>query len=292
MSKYLVIADIHQKHVRAQNLIESVPHDKCVLLGDYFDNFGDLTEEARNTAIWLRDSVLPNPKIIPLTGNHDLPYFYPACPYIRCSGFTGFKCLAVNEVLLPEHVAKFKVFHTEGNFLFSHAGFSNLLWKDVSLKHAKGENESKFDFVVRVLAECANEGVREIAVGHDYWLFGAGWDRGGIQRHGGINWVDWTNFAPISGINQLVGHTPHKIPEILIQRSGGGYTKRDVIKQENYPPVPPNEILSINYALDTHLNHYAVIEDGKVNIFDYQNRINVKDLKNYFIPENRMSPLC
>jgi hypothetical protein len=78
---------------------------------------------------------------------------------------------------------------------------------------------------------------------------------------------------------------------VLIQKVGGGYTKRNVIEQSKYPTTPIENILSVNYDLDTALGHYMIIENGKVDIFDFFNGINLKDAKNYFIPGSRMSPL-
>jgi hypothetical protein len=138
-------------------------------------------------------------------------------------------------------------------------------------------------------------------------LFAAGWDRGGSSRHGGMNWVDWRYLAPINGINQIVGHSTHAIPEILIQKEGGALSKKDVIEHyklqaniEKYKliskqPVSANIIepkyLSVSYNLDTNSNHYMVIEDGVVNIYDSQNHINLRELDNYYIPDNPMNTL-
>ena len=38
MSRALILSDIHHRHARAQSIIDKVPHDELVLLGDYFDN--------------------------------------------------------------------------------------------------------------------------------------------------------------------------------------------------------------------------------------------------------------
>jgi predicted phosphodiesterase len=67
--RILVLSDIHHRYRRVQHLIENVKHDKCILLGDYFDAWGDSDYEAIDTANWLRDKVLYNDKIIALTGN-------------------------------------------------------------------------------------------------------------------------------------------------------------------------------------------------------------------------------
>jgi hypothetical protein len=70
----------------------------------------------------------------------------------------------------------------------------------------------------------------------------AGVSRGGNIRVGGIDWLDWDEFEPIPGMNQICGHTPR--PEVR-------YREGD---------------RSRNFCIDTQLRHYAVIEDGQVTI--------------------------
>jgi hypothetical protein len=131
----------------------------------------------------------------------------------------------------------------------------------------------------------------------DAELFAAGWDRGGLHRNGGMTWVDWRNLAPINGINQIVGHSTHTIPEVLIQKEGGALSKKDVIEHYKLQSklvksnIGDSKYLSVSYNLDTNSNHYMVIEDGVVNIFDFQTHINLKELGNYYIPDSSMNTL-
>jgi len=70
--------------------------------------------------------------------------------------------------------------------------------------------------------------------------FVAGMERGGPAKSGGILWCDWQSFEPITGIRQIVGHTPgHEVR----------YKKGDV-------------------CLDTHLHHYGLLEDGELTIVE------------------------
>lgn len=72
-------------------------------------------------------------------------------------------------------------------------------------------------------------------------LFGAGWARGGSLPKGGILWQDWNEeFEPVGGLRQIVGHTPGKEPRF----------KGD------------------NVCLDTHLEHFGILEDGELTIKD------------------------
>ena len=54
-------------------------------------------------------------------------------------------------------------------------------------------------------------------------ILGAGDDRGGAQYFGGPLWMDWDNLMPISGINQIVGHTPDSAVRKKITRKSRNY---------------------------------------------------------------------
>lgn len=49
MTRILVISDIHNRHAKVQKLLDTVEYDRCVLLGDFFDDFNDFPEDARQT---------------------------------------------------------------------------------------------------------------------------------------------------------------------------------------------------------------------------------------------------
>jgi hypothetical protein len=44
---------------------------------------------------------------------------------------------------------------------------------------------------------------------YSIWL-GAGFERGGDQRYGGLVWCDWAKLDPPQGLKQICGHTPAK----------------------------------------------------------------------------------
>jgi hypothetical protein len=197
---------------------------------------------------------------------------------------------------------KFKLFHVEQNHLFSHAGLTNEIWKQYK-EFFSDTFSSKLEYVEHVLTKMSEEAFKAAYKGAAHQLFAAGWDRGGFARHGGINWVDWRNLSPISGVNQVVGHSMNRVPRIMIQKYGGGYTKKDIIeyyrkdnivreldKQRGIQPVQ-QKVLSTSYCLDTGGNHYMVIEDGDVQIYDLNTGVNLRDLDQYFIMESPMNSL-
>jgi hypothetical protein len=276
-----------------------VPHDKLVLTGDYFDSYGSTAQETRDTAIWLKEKILHNPKVVPLMGNHDTSYIFNENRNFRCSGYREEYNQIINSILNDDDKSKFGVYHIDQGYVFSHAGLTNELWKEYSAKFTEqGENETKLEFFDRVLKVISKEAIEAAKSNNDTVLFAAGWDRGGIYRHGGINWVDWRNLSPIKGINQIVGHSIHRIPQVLVQKVGGGYAKRDVtehydlqnkigVLDKSFDP----SYLSVSYDIDTHLNHYAVIQNGIVDIYHLETGINLKEINEYNIPDSEMNGL-
>lgn len=295
----LVIPDIHNRIIRAQSIIDKVPHDKLVLTGDYFDSYGegaDAAEYARNTAVWLKEKILYNPKAVALLGNHDTSYVWSKNIHFRCSGYTSYKSIAINDVLNVEDKSKFNVYHIDQNHVFSHAGLTSKLWKKYSLKFDETKFSSKLELFDHVLHSESKDALQQAYLNNNVELFGAGWDRGGFQQYGGINWIDWDNFGPVNGINQIFGHSIHRIPQVLLQHKRGGFVKQDVteyydlLNEINKLDKPfDTEYLSVSYDLDTQSNHYAVVEDGVVNIYDCTNDINLRDLNNYHISNSELS---
>ncbi len=297
MSRTLIISDIHHRHARAQSIIDKVPHDELVLLGDYFDNYNDTVQEAVDTAIWLTEKILGKPNTTAIIGNHDVSYIFPQNYHLRCSGYSDQKNDAINKVLTHKHKEYFKVYHITQGYVCSHAGLTNQKWKEYSSKFDQKPEQTYLQFFDEVMSYFAQHDIKRARYNENAELFAAGWDRGGLSRYGGMNWVDWCNLAPINGINQIVGHSTRSIPEILIQKQGGALSKKDVIEHYNLQAklakhnIGEPKYLSVSYNLDTNSNHYMVIEDGVVNIYDFQTHINLKELGNYYIPDNQMNTL-
>lgn len=266
MSKILVLPDIHNRIATAQRLIDTVPHDKCILLGDYFDDFGDTPKDVYNTAVWLKESIVDNPKIVKLFGNHDQSYLFPCRPDFQCSGFTPEKQRAIYSVLNRDDVDKFKFHHVEDGWVFSHAGLRVSHWKDM-IQYEEPHDPTKEPLLVyfdRVMNRWIEKTINNIYTINPVPLIAVGWDRGGRQHFGGITWCDFRNLVSIKGINQIVGHTPHKVPQVHAIDGGGGYTVKSIFEFLSIK----RDWVSINYDLDTHSNHYAVITDGVVEIWD------------------------
>lgn len=262
--KTLIFSDLHNRHAKANALMEKITWDKCILLGDYFDYWNDTPYHVRDTALWLRDVVLPNKNITSLIGNHCIAYFHSYNERMRRDGFSIPKRDAIFSVLNRDHIDTFKWYHEQDGFLFSHAGISNLLFKEMQL--SKPEDRS----LATLLPEFIAKSVHNLTVCQPAPFFEAGYDRGGEERYGGILWGDWGSFMPIKGVNQIVGHTPHNVPEVFLQLEDGTLKRFNVFEYEWNRAKYKNTITSLNYALDTHNEHYMTIDDGVVTIWDWK----------------------
>jgi hypothetical protein len=269
----LVISDIHHRHVQAQILIDNVPCDRIVLLGDYFDSFGDSVCDANNTAIWLKEMVLSNPKITPLFGNHDQSYIWSWNHNAHCSGYKESKRNAIRRILNHEDFKKLKAFTVDQGYVLSHAGLTGEIWKEYK---NIDRGPTSLDVFISDLQKLVDRNIHIFEICGNPPLFNAGWDRDGTQRHGGLTWVDWKSFVPVNGINQIVGHTIQPEVKILIQYKLGNiksYSAKLILRKKN----PFKNATSINDCLDTNLNNYAVIEDGAVTIYDSSTREPIVD---------------
>jgi hypothetical protein len=199
-SELLVIGDIHNKTALADLYLKRFPDTPVIFMGDYFDDFGDNSTIARDTALWLKDS-LSKPNRIHLIGNHDLPYMLNGS--VMCPGWTQEKNEAVNEVLTPEDWDKMKFFHFDlgKNYYFSHAGltlqwFGKPIEETFNLEHVHTVVDTSWNNL-KAGMQC------EPIWAADKW-------RGGWHDVGGLLWCDWRALDHVYGINQVVGHTPSK----------------------------------------------------------------------------------
>jgi 3',5'-cyclic AMP phosphodiesterase CpdA len=222
----LIIPDLHHHTENAEYWLKTQSYDRVIFLGDFFDDFGDNANDARQTAFWLRNRMDSSDDIM-LLGNHDAAYMFPHLDALYCSGFSRAKARAIQEVLEPRHWQRFKLAHAEQGWLLSHAGFHPAWIKTPAMKPL-------IDLGGEVMAK-AGRGVVDP-------LLGAGFDRGGSQPFGGPLWLDWDSFVPTPGLNQIVGHTP-----------GAEVREKHMLESENY-------------CLDVRNGAAAaILEDGNVS---------------------------
>jgi hypothetical protein len=180
--------------------------------------------------------VLQDPSVKYLLGNHDMQYLFPDIEALGCSGWRMNTAAAFEKLMTPAIRERMLRLHCwieteKGTWLVSHAG----LHPTKAQHPVTGVSREWIDRICETALD-------RIKRHHMDNLLAAGERRGGLRGEiGGITWLDWRDFVPVEGLNQVVGHTPGN---------------------EIRSKVGPN---SVNYAIDTHLERVLIISsDGEV----------------------------
>lgn len=256
----LIIPDIHHKWELAENIIAKVKHDDVLFLGDYFDDFGDDPAMVQDTCDWFKTSV-SKPNRIHLYGNHDVHYAFAYRTFV-CSGYEQWKYFIIKDSISHDTWDKVKWYHIlDDTWLTSHAGLHRLNLPQ-TIQDLSADRPVFLNAVREHLDASIINGFRAAANNVPYWIFNAGRARGGMQRVGGIIWCDYEReFAPIKGLNQILGHTPqvHGVPNWCVRNAKGQLTHPPTYRSTPTELSIKDPNYSVNIDLDVHKNmHYAV----------------------------------
>lgn len=258
MYKYLVVSDIHHQVGKAQKIIDSNTFDKCVLLNDVFDSYGDNDFEAEDAAIWLKEK-LHDSKFVVLQSNHVISYSHYFNQNTRCSGYRESKRKAIWKVLRREDFDQLKWYAFLEGILFTHAGV------DKRIFYRRVENIEDFD-VCEALDEMIPEANAKLMMGQDHVLYGAGYVRSGRQSVGGIIWNDFTqeNDA-VNDYIQIVGHTRTDKPFYYYKENG----QRRRFDIDKFPYIINYKAYAdLQLNIDTGLSHFALIENNTITVHE------------------------
>ena len=254
MSRTLIVPDIHTATERVEEIISAhgAGCDRIVLLGDYFDEFGDTLADAERVARWLVGSVQDSRRTH-LLGNHDLPYLgtEATAEMYRCPGWSLEKQDVVSPILQDLDRRKIHAAVACDGWLLSHAGF-----------HASHLQHRTIDQLISVCRE-AYEGA---LCGKFDALFAGSRARGFGYLIGGVSWLDWSReFMPVDGWHQIVGHSPsRRVRAAFTSETANG--SWEFIQEGVAPEVRERtRFTSMNWCLDTGLMSVGVV-DG--NCFD------------------------
>lgn len=224
----LIVSDIHEKDVKLRAILREFSH--CAERTFLGDYFDSFDSTPAGTALWLKEAI-DDPANEFLLGNHDLQYIFPEVPGLGCSGYKMSTARLIGRLFMRDDWAKFKLVTRHGGWLISHAGV-----------HAS--------FVPRVV-ETAQHALRSLGEGSMSPLVAAGRARGGLQEYGGVTWLDWMReFEPVAGVNQICGHT---LQRNATAADGAMFRIGDD---------------SVNWNLDTNLNHVATLEGDVLTVHD------------------------
>lgn len=247
--KIVIVADPHNDYKKLDNILKKEDGDINICLGDWFDSFVyDNPSDYRETASYLKNIFLPNPKNYTLFGNHDIHYLFDA-PTTCCSGYEQWKYNIIDKVLDVDRNSIQEKFYwaiVVDNILLTHAGLDQRL-----LPPKIKNNQDIFDFldknIDRVLIKLKSN--------DHHWFYQAGRSRGGMHKVGGIVWCDFDyEFEPIEDLKQIVGHTSQWETCRAKQHDSEGFAN---ITDAN------------NICIDCSLNQYITILNGKIELKKY-----------------------
>ncbi len=232
--KILIFSDVHHEHQKAQKIINHESADVNVCLGDIWDSFYLNDNSDVIGACGFLNEFLSKENSISCFGNHDVSYLYQSY-YTSCSGWEPRKQKVIDEHFNRSLLPKIKWFCWVDDYLCTHAGLHPYF-----LPPMIGLNKEEITEFLQKESQLAQKALEEKK---QHWFFGAGRARGGNQKRGGLNWLDWSyEFEPIKEIHQIVGHT-----------NGS--------KVRSYSSVYKNDI-----CIDCHLAEYLTITNGEMEI--------------------------
>ena len=263
-----ILGDIHVRIDHANQILALMGDcDKIIFQNDIFDQFTDSVDDNIKAAIWLKQK-LEDDKNIFLLSNHLISYQFPWNSYARCSGFTLEKSKAINQILTQEDWHKQYSFYVYEDILFTHAGLSKRFLDDMVRIGKIDEFEYTLENIIPILEKWTEKAYANYRINHGHPLFAAGYNRGGAQETGGIIWADLGEFETIPGILQIFGHSPLKSPTFKFTRKDKQAYAIVDDKKTNWLEISQYLKNGFGLDLDTHLHHYAVLENKELSIFE------------------------
>ena len=218
----------------------------CV--GDFFDSFDyNSVSDVEKTCDFLRNWMFKDNFFSEFAGNHDLPYLY-GNTYTFCSGYTKEKDGLITEILGKDLAAirdKFKWYIWVDDYLCTHAGLHSYHL------HPKVNPANKEQLTKWLEHREIEQSKLHLESGGSYLTYRAGKARYGNQKYGGLTWLDCDGeFEPIDGLKQIFGHS---------------YRRNNKIERVCDYPYESMD----NLCIDTNLNEYLIISNGKADIKKY-----------------------
>jgi DNA repair exonuclease SbcCD nuclease subunit len=233
--KTLIIPDVHEQWEVLQGIIEQPIYkeaDEIVYTGDVLDSYDGTVNDAERTAEIMLQQI-EDPRVHYLFGNHDIQYSIYSHHQMMCDNAKYWKFDRFPLELKPLWL-KAKLFHMSQGWLMSHAGIASEFADPLKIGSEEYYNTLTNQCFTRLKSK------------EMHYLVAAGEARGGRKGQvGGVTWLDWNSeFTPIPGLNQIVGHTRGK---------------------EVRSKVTDN---SKNVCLDCSLTRLGLILDGNLKIVE------------------------
>lgn len=245
--KIVVFSDIHQSIDRLQEILFKESNADYFISGDdIFDtHIPELNTDwnLERTCRVYESLVLGDKRYINLHSNHTITYLY-GNPLTICGGYSERKDRIIQGCLntsLKKIREKTLWYCWIDDFLVSHAGLHP--------SHLPPFIKTDRDSISNFLDKEAEKAEFHLKNNGTYWLYMAGRARGGLEKFGGLTWLDFNDeFEPIEGISQIMGH------------SSGDHIR----PYHTEGSLNPNDWQNI--CIDCNLSQYLVIQDGKIEV--------------------------
>lgn len=179
-------------------------YDRIVFVADYLDSYTHSnTEILHNLKEIIRFKLEYPEKVVLLTGNHELPYFY--FPHFTCEGFRAEARPAI-QILFNDNKDFFQVAYQYKNYLWTHAGVSNK-WLEEFIPLAEERGIWDDSTPLGDILNMANQTSLQEKL---FQKSGKRMAYGDADTVGGIMWADRseTKRDYLGGFHQICGHTP------------------------------------------------------------------------------------
>lgn len=232
--KTVVIGDIHGLGVWEFIVKEEQP-DKVIFLGDYFDSYDiNFNQQVNNynKIINLKDS--SDIEVILLLGNHDYHYL----PSVDIEGISGYQhdYEDILKQLLSATMDRLQLCHTQGDYLFTHSGVSEVFLEKVGVKYNKHTIEDDINRLILKDPYCFDFDEDSI-------------DASGDDPHQSCIWIRPRSLMRNSyeikkDYIQVVGHTVQKRVDRLGKSTGGRYYFIDTLATSGEYAIIENGVMS------------------------------------------------
>ena len=269
----LIIADVHERIIQAQSIIDHVKADKIVFTGDFFDSYDLPDRQSSKTAAWVKEK-LYDPNVTVLTGNHDAPYMFLGKGFFSsCSGYSAWKKDIINEVLSRKDWKLFQGVTAVNGVLLCHAGLSSTLREHLPIQNKsliQTRNDcSHAEEIVDTLKGQWDKAQEMGLIGDAHPLFWCGRYRGGYHAVSGITWCDKDEYVPLKGIATVFGHTRNRAGQHVFLRLNNPKNNHT---DTYYPEIDTRDYSKlfengVGIGIDSDLRGYAVIEGDELTVF-------------------------
>ena len=219
MTVTLFVGDLHAKpHLlpRIGRAADRHRVDRIVLLGDVCD---DWTVSANMQVAWMETFTVwakeqtEVRELVPLLGNHDLPYWMDKGPALDCArtlvGFPGHTARVHDRIRTLMHMLPFRIAWAGDGIVASHAGFTESWGRNTF--HERWDEMADLQLADEVNSRAGSQsGLRDL-------YLAVGRARGGKGTPGPL-WADRSELVRDNdpSMTQVVGHTP--VPMVMAER--------------------------------------------------------------------------